>query len=272
MRSHAPSLGVAFAILLLCVCDGPAAADGHEGPHASAPTVTVLTKGYVTPIEGKAFVPGQEPDGARRVAGTVVLVQSPEATIVADPGMVADRALILEPLAAAGVAPEDVTHVFISHHHPDHTVNIALFPNAKVIDFHGIYHNDVWEDHPAEYQLTPHITVWHTPGHTDEDATLLIRTKDGIVAYTHLWWNQDQQPEVDPLAEDPKALIEQRRRVLAVATRIITGHGGAFDNEPHAAHDSKHGHDHTHKHVHSEGHPRVIAGPTRRRAPARPLR
>jgi len=59
------------------------------------------------------------------VAGTVSAVLDGSAVIVVDPGMVADRDLLLEPLRALGVLPEQVTHVVITHHHPDHTVNIA---------------------------------------------------------------------------------------------------------------------------------------------------
>ncbi|MDQ1634616.1 MAG: hypothetical protein QOJ32_1425, partial [Frankiaceae bacterium] len=66
-----------------------------------------------------------------RVAGTVSLVRdgdgATERVIVVDPGMVPSRLAILEPLAALGVEPGDVTDIVISHHHPDHTVNIALF-------------------------------------------------------------------------------------------------------------------------------------------------
>ena len=40
-----------------------------------------------------------------RVASTVVLVRDADAVIVVDPGMVANRSLILDPLAALGVAP-----------------------------------------------------------------------------------------------------------------------------------------------------------------------
>ena len=76
-----------------------------------AAQVDVLTAGYV----------------GDRVASTVVLVRDGDLVAVVDPGMVADRARILDPLAALGVAPEAVTDVVFSHHHPDHTVNAALF-------------------------------------------------------------------------------------------------------------------------------------------------
>src|SRR6476659_9237067 len=109
-----------------------------------------------------------------RVASSVVLVRDGDALIVADPGMVRSRSLILDPLRELGVTPEAVTHVFLSHHHPDHTVNIALFPNAE---------------------------LWLTPGHSDEDASLIVRADDGVYAMTHLWWHADRGPDIDPVAD-----------------------------------------------------------------------
>src|SRR4051812_27888078 len=85
-----------------------------------------------------------------RVGSSVVLVRDGDALIVVDPGMVARRDLILEPLIAQGVAPEAVTHVFLSHHHPDHTINIALFSNAEVVDFWARYRDDLWLDHDGD--------------------------------------------------------------------------------------------------------------------------
>ncbi len=164
-----------------------------------------------------------------RVGSSVVLVRDGDALIVADPGMVANRSLILDPLAAHGVAPEDVTHVFLSHHHPDHTVNIALFPNAEVVDFWARYKDDLWLDHPGDgYQLAPNSTLWLTPGHTDEDATLVVRADDAVYAMTHLWWMEDRTPEIDPLGDDQAAIEVGRARVLAAVDIVIPGHGPAF--------------------------------------------
>jgi glyoxylase-like metal-dependent hydrolase (beta-lactamase superfamily II) len=137
-------------------------------------TVTVLVEGYVRAIEGRQLIPGVSADGARHVAGTVTLIQDDRAIVVADPGMVTNRALILEGLVKAGVAPAEVTHIFISHHHPDHTVNIALFPNAEVVDFWASYRGDLWRDHADTYDIVPGITVLRTPGHTEEDASLIV--------------------------------------------------------------------------------------------------
>lgn len=163
-----------------------------------------------------------------RVAGTISLVRDGDVTVVVDPGMVPDRRAILDPLRDLGVDPTDVTDVILSHHHPDHTVNIALFPEARVHDHWAVYHRDVWEDRPAEgVRLGDGITLIETPGHTPQDITTLVDTDDGTVALTHLWWNADV--EGDPRAWDLERLRAGRERVLDLATRIVPGHGAPFE-------------------------------------------
>ena len=164
-----------------------------------------------------------------RVGSSVVLVRDGDARIVVDPGMVARRSLILDPLAALDVTPESVTHVFLSHHHPDHTINVALFPNAEVVDFWARYIADEWLDHDGDgYRLSPHAQLWLTPGHTAEDASLIVEADDAVYAMTHLWWRADRSPEIDPLADDQAAIEVGRARILAAADVVIPGHGGAF--------------------------------------------
>jgi glyoxylase-like metal-dependent hydrolase (beta-lactamase superfamily II) len=164
-----------------------------------------------------------------RVGSSIVLVRDADALIVVDPGMVAARSLILDPLRDLGVAPDDVTHVFLSHHHPDHTVNVALFPNAEVVDFWARYKDDLWLDHDGDgYRLAPSSELWLTPGHTEEDATLVVSADDGVYAMTHLWWREDRSPAVDPLGADQVSIETHRARVLAAADVVIPGHGGPF--------------------------------------------
>ena len=164
-----------------------------------------------------------------RTASSVVLVRDGDALIVADPGMVRSRALILDPLAALGVAPEAVTHVFLSHHHPDHTMNVGLFPNAEVVDFWARYKDDVWLDMPGDgYRLSPQAQHWLTPGHTQEDASLIVEADDGVYAMTHCWWHADRTPEIDPYGDDQDAIMAGRARILEVADVVIPGHGAPF--------------------------------------------
>jgi len=164
-----------------------------------------------------------------RVASTVTLIRDGEAVIVVDPGMVADRSSILGPLVAAGVEPEDVTDVVISHHHPDHTVNIALFPNARVHDFMATYEGDVWTDHDeGDFAVSESVRLVATPGHTDEDVTTVVETADGVVVLTHLWWSAEG-PAEDPFATDRDVLRTSRQSVLALKpVTVIPGHGEPF--------------------------------------------
>lgn len=167
---------------------------------------------------------------ARRphVAGTVSLVRDADRVIVVDPGMVADRDLILGPLRELGVRPQDITDIVISHHHPDHTVNIALFPVVPVHDFQWVIHGDVIETRDADgLELTPSVRLLATPGHTPQDITTLVGAPEDVNAITHLWWTAEG-PADDPYAPDRDLLREQRERILGVATVVVPGHGAAF--------------------------------------------
>ena len=164
-----------------------------------------------------------------RTASSVVLVRDGDARIVVDPGMVASRSRILDPLAKLGVDSDEVTHVFLSHHHPDHTMNVALFPNAEVVDYWARYKDDLWLDMPGDgYRLSDKAQLWLTPGHTEEDASLIVEADHGVYAMTHLWWHADRSPEIDPHCVDQAALERGRLRVLAAADIVIPGHGGPF--------------------------------------------
>ncbi len=166
--------------------------------------------------------------GRPAVRSTVSLVVDASSVIVIDPGMAPSQAAILDPLAAAGFEPPDVTDVVISHHHPDHTVNVGLFGDARIHDHWAVYHHDTWTSRPAEgFLVSPSVVLWETPGHTPQDITTLIGTAEGVIAATHLWWYEGG-PTPDPIASDPDAIERGRRRVLEVATRIVPGHGPAF--------------------------------------------
>ena len=167
---------------------------------------------------------------AERVASTVVLIRDGGAVIVVDPGMVAGRQRILGPLAELGVDPASVTDVVFSHHHPDHTLNAALFERARFHDFWAIYQDDTWTERPADgFQLSPSVTLMATPGHTAQDITTLAVADGGLVACTHLWWSSEG-PAVDPLAEDQQELERSRARLLALGPALIVpGHGAPFE-------------------------------------------
>jgi glyoxylase-like metal-dependent hydrolase (beta-lactamase superfamily II) len=177
-----------------------------------AARIDVLTSGYV----------------GDRVASSVTLVREGDVIIVVDPGMVADRGLIVDPLHGFGVHEDEVTDVIFSHHHPDHTLNAALFTRARVHDVWATYENDRWGERTDVIDGAPSVTLLDTPGHTPQDISTLVLTDDGLVVCTHLWWSVEG-PEVDPLAHDQVLLEASRAAVLArEPVLIIPGHGAPF--------------------------------------------
>jgi glyoxylase-like metal-dependent hydrolase (beta-lactamase superfamily II) len=166
-----------------------------------------------------------------RVGSTVSFVRDGNALIVIDPGMVWSReAAILEPLAVLGVAPDDVTDVVLSHHHPDHTMNAALFPVARVHDYWAWYHDDLWTGRDAEgFRVSKAVQLLETPGHTPQDISTVVETDAGVIVCTHMWWTAEG-PAEDPYATDPAALHAHRERVLALdgLITIVPGHGEPF--------------------------------------------
>ena len=183
-----------------------------DKPRESNATVVVLAAGYV----------------GDRVASTVGLISDGDAVVVVDPGMVANRSVILAPLARLGIDPGAVTDVVFSHHHPDHTINAALFPNARIHDHWAIYTDDVWDSRDAEgYEISPSIKLIRTPGRSAEDITTLAGTPAGVVAFTHVWWTATI-PQEDPYAIDAETLRASRKRVLEVADQVVPGHGPLF--------------------------------------------
>ena len=52
--------------------------------------------------------------------------------------------------AIEGRITGQITDVVISHHNPDHTINVGMFPNARVHDHWAWYRDDpIWSPTPV---------------------------------------------------------------------------------------------------------------------------
>ena len=190
-------------------------------PAAGTARVHILQDGYA-----------REDETGERVGSTVTLIVDGDVVVIVDPGMVSSRADLLAALAAHGLAPEAVTDVVFSHHHPDHTVNAALFPAARIHDFWAVYDGDLWISREAEgTELSPSIRLIASPGHTDQDISTVASTSDGVYVCTHAWWGADG-PADDPFSPDQQVLSRSRQRILGIASVIIPGHGPSFTPSP----------------------------------------
>jgi len=190
-------------------------------PKPGSARVHVLADGYAL-----------EDERGDRVGSTVTLITDGDVAVIVDPGMVSSRSTLLGALAERGVSPEGVTDVVFSHHHPDHTVNAALFPAARIHDFWAVYDGDLWISRDAEgAELSPSIRLLATPGHTEQDISTIASTPEGVYVCTHAWWAADG-PADDPFSPDQSVLASSRRRLLEFATVIIPGHGPSFTPGP----------------------------------------
>jgi glyoxylase-like metal-dependent hydrolase (beta-lactamase superfamily II) len=166
--------------------------------------------------------------GSPGVRSSVSLIVDGDQLIVVDPGMAPSQSAISGPLRDLGFGAGHITDVVISHHHPDHTINVGMFPNARVHDHWAVYHYEKWDSRPAEgFFVSPSVLLWETPGHTPQDITTVAGTDRGLVAFTHLWF-RSTGPADDPYCTDPAGIHRGRARVLEVAGLIVPGHGAVF--------------------------------------------
>lgn len=144
---------------------------------------------------------------------TMTLVKTPEALILFDTGMFPDNNRAS--LAAAGHTPEDVTHIVLTHMHPDHITGLMAggtrnFPNARLIFPRD--ENDYWAANPSDAyianvaplvadarqiaagdEVVPGIRAeaayGHTPGHTtyllESEGQKLLITGDSFNHYAY---------------------------------------------------------------------------------------
>ena len=194
------------------------------------PKFTILIEGYAH----------TDTAGVTYASPTTSLLQFEGKNYLVDPGC--NGTLLLEQLRKLHLQPADITALFLSHYHPDHFLNIRLFPEISIYD--GSMQWDQDKEIPyADYWLHPEFKLLATPGHATEQCSLLIDTENmGLVCIAQdvFWWEDDKQKSVtvdelltlaDPFANDLAALRTSREMVLATdALWIVPGHGKMFRN------------------------------------------
>ncbi len=178
--------------------------------------VKILIKGFTS-----------EESGEEITQCTVSLVKDGDIVMVVDPGTMKDRQILVDALKAEGLEIGDITHVCITHSHMDHYRHIGMFPNAKALDYWGLWEKDTVDDWNPEF--SENIEIIKTPGHNYDGITLLVKTGKGIVAVVgDVFWKENL-PEDDPYASDKEKLKQSRKLVLEKANYIVPGHGGMYE-------------------------------------------
>src|SRR5680860_557005 len=94
---------------------------------------------------------------------TMALVRDGDLVIITDPGVISSQKVIIEALKKEGLKVEDINMVFITHSHLDHYRNIGMFPEAKVLEYFGIWDGNKCDD--WQEQFSEDIKIIKTPGH-----------------------------------------------------------------------------------------------------------
>jgi len=187
----------------------------------------ILVEGYARPGPNNTYL----------ASPTCSLIYHNDLKILVDPGT--NKEKLLNALAKEDLKPDDIDILFLSHYHPDHFLNLKLFPNNDLYDGSMLWKDEAEIAYSNKLPGTE-IQIIPTPGHAAEQASLLFG-EDTLgtvcIAQDVFWWEDGKQDtsslEVlmnlhDPFASDVEALKESRKKVLEIADWIVPGHGKAF--------------------------------------------
>jgi len=180
--------------------------------------VKVLIKGYTSADSAE--------EGEEKTCATISLVKDKNVIMVVDPGVLENQQMLIDALKKERLSVDDVNYVCITHSHIDHYRNIGMFPEAKILEFYGIWNENSVEDWNENFSKD--IKIIKTPGHDRTGITLIVNTKNGKIAICgDVFWKENL-PESDPYADNPKKLKESREKVIKLADWIIPGHADIY--------------------------------------------
>lgn len=170
-----------------------------------------------------------------RADGTITLVRGPK-NIIVDTGGPWDRDRIIYALAEEALGVKDIHYVICSHGHSDHTGNNNLFPDAVFIVSFDISRGDLYTFHDfksgAVYKIDEDVDVMPTPGHTGQDVSVIVKTREGVVAVVGDLFECEADLDDESLwranSSNEAEQEQNRRSVLALADLVIPGHGEMF--------------------------------------------
>ncbi|MDD4663788.1 MAG: MBL fold metallo-hydrolase [Caldisericia bacterium] len=178
--------------------------------------------------EVKILVEGYTSDESNdeKTCPTITLIKDKSINLVVDPGVLEDQKILIDKLKENGLSIDDIDVVCITHSHIDHYRNIGMFPNAKTLEYFGLWDKNTVTD--WEENFTDDIKIIKTPGHNYDGITLLVSSDIGVIAVCgDVFWKENY-PKNDPYASDKGKLEESRTKILQSADFIIPGHAGIY--------------------------------------------
>lgn len=229
-------------------------------------TIKIVKQGT---ISWDAF---EEPDSPimaiKRLSGigggsTVTYVES-DARILVDTGfdyesdrgednIKKNRKALVHDLKDFGLKPSDIDIVFITHWHNDHFGNLGVFKHSRIMASQPLEGFEVETVKDGE-AIADGVRVVHTPGHTIDHASLMLRTEKmrystrdkhggtimgvgcvdiaiaGDAIVTPFYYMTDGQWTYNPDFFSREKGLESMRKLGEQADYIVPGHGSIFKN------------------------------------------
>ena len=191
-------------------------------------TVKVLRTGY-------SF---KTSDGLIHADCTITLILG-DSIVLVDTGGYWTASQLISDLSKAGLSPDKVDTVVCTHRHSDHIGCLSLFQHSDMIVGFDVFRNDVYISHDFhsgfELKIAEGITVRSTPGHTNEDVSVLVETENGLIAVVGDLFENEADIEDESIwlehSANPEAQRLNRDNILKTASAIIPGHGRLFRTE-----------------------------------------
>jgi len=137
--------------------------------------------------------------------GSTVYVLKLEKNILIDTSSEDNRKELLKDLSTLKLSPEDINIVILTHNHWDHTGNLNLFKNAKIINNKNLN------------QLPEIIKPIKTPGHTQDSLCFLY--KDLLFSGDTIFFNG--MGRTDLPESQPEKMQESLEKLKKIKYKIL---------------------------------------------------
>jgi len=197
---------------------------------------------------------------------SVYLIQTDDGYILVDTGMPGDSRALQKAFSKAGIKPQDVKLIIITHAHPDHVGSVAHAKRVTGADVlcheyaapfiragksspvvaHSVMSKLLSAITPSRYKaVEPDIVITdefdlrdfgiagqviHTPGHTQ--GSLTIVSENGEMILGDLVRGTGANIHIGSFYEDKEVLVQNLEKLAAYrANKIYMSHGDLTDNE-----------------------------------------
>jgi len=215
----------------------------------------VLTVGHLS--RNKFW--GESIDHAyRETLCTSTLIQIGDRNIVVDPSCPPDEMeRVLD--QRAGIKPEAIDTVFLTHFHGDHYVGLTTFPHAAW--YMAAPEIAAWTEQtapdaperallarikPAPAEVVPGVALLATPGHTPNHTSLIFSSADWRVVIAGdavMTYDYFQARDVHYNTVDRAAAVRSIDTIAELADVVVPGHDNYFLHHRGAEQEAKDKHD-----------------------------